>query len=172
MSLLPAWSRRTFLATGSATALGLALAPTARAAQDEFETLRLRWNDLSLGTGYDPATEPYASKLAGTGALAADFRSTMAPAAGSLWAGHTFDPPSGITWSYSRLWTMTQAYAQQGTGHTGDEGLLTDILRGLDHLSSTVYNPSTARYGNWWEWQIGSPRLLMDIVAVLRPHLG
>ncbi|RPK42572.1 Xanthan lyase precursor [Streptomyces sp. ADI92-24] len=172
MSLLPAWSRRAFLATGSATALGLALAPAARAAEDEFETLRLRWNDLSLGTGYDPATEPFASRLAGTGELAAGFRSAMAPAAGSLWPGHTFDPPSGITWSYSRLWTMTQAYAQQGTGHTGDAGLLADIVRGLDHLSATVYNPSTARYGNWWEWQIGSPRLLMDIVSVLRPHLG
>lgn len=172
MSLLPAWSRRAFLATGSATALGLALAPAARAAQDEFETLRLRWNDLSLGTGYDPAAEPYAAKLAETGELAAEFRSTMAPAAASLWAGHTFDPPAGITWSYSRLWTMTQAYAQQGTGHTGDEGLLADIVRGLDHLYATVYNPSTARYGNWWEWQIGSPRLLMDIVAVLHPHLG
>ncbi|MFD4777573.1 lyase, partial [Streptomyces sp. NPDC058427] len=172
---MPAWSRRTFLATGSATALGLALAvPAARAAQDEdeFETLRLRWNGLSLGTGYDPATEPYASRLAATGELAAGFRATMAPAADSLWAGHTFDPPDGITWSYNRLWTMTQAYAQQGTGRTGDTDLLDGIVQGLDHLSTTVYNPATTPYGNWWEWQIGSPRLLMDIVAALRPELG
>lgn len=174
MSLLPAWSRRAFLATGSATALGLALAPAARAggAEDEFETLRLRWNDLSLGTGYDPAAEPYASRLAGTGELAAEFGSTMTPAADSLWAGHTFDPPAGITWSYTRLWTMTQAYAQRGTGHTGDADLLDAVVQGLDHLSTTVYNPSTTPYGNWWEWQIGSPRLLMDIVAVLRGELG
>ena len=37
---------------------------------------------------------------------------------------------------------------------------LADVLRGLDHLDATVYNPATTRYGNWWEWQIGSPRLL------------
>ena len=66
---------------------------------------------------------------------------------------------------------MTQAYVQQGTGSTGDAALRTDILRGLDHLSATVYNPSTTRYGNWWEWQIGSPRLLMDIVAALHGDL-
>ncbi|UXI81008.1 polysaccharide lyase 8 family protein, partial [Streptomyces vinaceusdrappus] len=68
--------------------------------------------------------------------------------------------------------TMTQAYVQQGTGSTGDQALLAGILRGLDHLSATVYNPSTTRYGNWWEWQIGSPRLLMDITAALYDRLG
>jgi hyaluronate lyase len=96
----------------------------------------------------------------------------MAPAADSLWPGHPFDPPAGITRSYSRLWTMTQAYVQPSTGSTADPDLLADVLRGLDHLSATVYNPSTTRYGNWWEWQIGSPRLLMDITAALYDRLG
>ncbi|WP_138894015.1 polysaccharide lyase 8 family protein, partial [Streptomyces chryseus] len=56
-------------------------------------------------------------------------------------------------------------------GLTADAGLLADVLRGLDHLSARVYNPSTTRYGNWWEWQIGSPRLLMDIAAALHDRL-
>ncbi|MPY64191.1 polysaccharide lyase 8 family protein, partial [Streptomyces spongiae] len=141
------------------------------AADDEYDTLRHRWVDISLGTGYDPAAEPYATRLRETGELARAFRDTMAPTPTSLWPGQPFDPPSGITRSYGRLWTMTQAYLQQGTGLTGDEGLLTDVLRGLDHLSATVYNPSTTRYGNWWEWQIGSPRLLTDIVAALHDHV-
>nr|WP_173318072.1 polysaccharide lyase 8 family protein [Streptomyces fulvorobeus] len=168
-----AWSRRAFLATTSATALGATRAGPARAASgtDAYETLRARWVGLSLGTGFDPAAEPFASRLQETGRLAAGFRATMAPTATTLWPGHTFDPPSGITRSYSRLWTMTQAYLQPGTGLTADDTLLTDVVRGLDHLSTTVYNPSTARYGNWWEWQIGSPRLLMDIHAALHGEL-
>lgn len=172
MPLPSAWSRRTFLATTGASALALGFASPGRAAeQDEFEKLRLRWLEISLGTGYDPTAEPYASRLAETGRLAAAFRASMAPTDTSLWPGYPFNPPSGITQSYSRLWTLTQAYAQQGTGLTGDAGLLADILRGLDHLSAKIYNPSTTRYGNWWEWQIGSPRLLMDIVAVLHGRL-
>lgn len=173
MPLPPAWSRRTFLAVGSATGIGLALAAPARAAAaaDEFDTLRLRWVELSLGTGFDAGTEPYASRLKETGRLAADFRASMAPAGTSLWPDHPFDPPAGITQSYSRLWTMAQAYLQPGTGLTADAGILADIRTGLDHLSTTIYNPSTTRYGNWWEWQIGSPRLLMDIVAALHDEL-
>ncbi|MFE7171867.1 polysaccharide lyase 8 family protein [Streptomyces sp. NPDC057616] len=155
-----------------AAALVAAAAPAARAATaDPFDTLRRRWLDIALGTGYDPTAEPYASRLAGTGELARALRATMTPTPTSLWPGYPYDPPAGITQSYSRLWTMTQAYVQQGTGSTGDPALLADVLRGLDHLSATVYNPSTTRYGNWWEWQIGSPRLLMDIVAALHDHL-
>ncbi|MGW1496843.1 polysaccharide lyase 8 family protein [Streptomyces sp. NPDC002402] len=140
-------------------------------AGDEYETLRQRWLEISLGTGYDPTAEPYASRLAETGRLAAGFRTSMAPTDTSLWPGYPFNPSAGITQSYSRLWTMTQAYAQPGTGLTGDAGLLADIVRGLDHLAAKIYNPSTTRYGNWWDWQIGSPRLLMDTVTVLHDRL-
>ncbi|WP_431329937.1 polysaccharide lyase 8 family protein [Streptomyces sp. IPPR8] len=168
-------SRRAFLlATGLAAALTPALAAPAPAGvrADPYDTLRHRWLAIALGAGYDPAAEPYASRLADTGARARDHHATMDPTPTSLWPGHPFDPPAGITFAYGRLWTMTQAYVQQGTGSTGDQTLLAGILRGLDHLSATVYNPSTTRYGNWWEWQIGSPRLLMDITAALYDRLG
>ncbi|MFF3640672.1 polysaccharide lyase 8 family protein [Streptomyces sp. NPDC002564] len=170
-------TRRTFLAAtafGSAASLLPVLPSRASAGEggDEFDALRARWLEISLGTGYDPATEPYATRLKETGDLARTFRAAMAPAAASLWPDAPFDPPAGITLSYSRLWTMTQAYVCRGTGSTGDAGLLADVLRGLDHVGSTVYHASTTRYGNWWEWQIGSPRLLMDIVAALYDDLG
>ncbi|MFC8432809.1 polysaccharide lyase 8 family protein [Streptomyces sp. NPDC057253] len=155
----------------AAALLATAAPPVRAAAADPYDTLRRRWLDIALGTGYDPAAEPYAGRLAETGDLARGFRATMAPTPTSLWPDAPFDPPAGITQSYGRLWTMTQAHCRQGTGSTGDEGLLADVLRGLDHLSATVYNPSTTRYGNWWEWQIGSPRLLMDITAALHDHL-
>lgn len=164
------WSRRTVLGMLAASAFVLA-SPGPAMAGDEYETLRQRWLEISLGTGYDPTAEPYASRLAETGRLAAGFRTSMAPTDTSLWPGYPFNPSAGITQSYSRLWTMTQAYAQPGTGLTGDAGLLADIVRGLDHLAAKIYNPSTTRYGNWWDWQIGSPRLLMDTVTVLHDRL-
>ncbi|GAB2932229.1 polysaccharide lyase 8 family protein [Streptomyces heilongjiangensis] len=173
-------TRRSFLLSATLAATSThhpahaALSTTAEpepAEPDEFAALRRRWLTLALGAGYDPTAEPYASRLRETGELARGFRATMAPAPRSLWPDRPFDPPAGITRSYARLWTMTQAYVQPGTGSTGDAGLLADVVRGLDHLSTTVYHPSTTRYGNWWEWQIGSPRLLTDIVAALHDEL-
>ncbi|MFB7131306.1 polysaccharide lyase 8 family protein [Streptomyces sp. NPDC056237] len=172
----PVWPRRTLLTLSAATAVALSLPGSGTAATaaeaDEFDVLRRRWADIALGSGYDAAAEPFASRLTGTGTLARGFRTTMSPATGSLWPGIPYDPPSGITQSYGRLWTMTQAYTQPGTGSTGDAALLADIVRGYDHLAQTAYHASVTPYGNWWEWQIGSPRILMDITSVLYEQLG
>ncbi|GGS59901.1 polysaccharide lyase 8 family protein [Streptomyces griseoviridis] len=163
-------SRRALLLAAALTAVPAA---RARAADgDPYDALRRRWLDLALGTGYDPAAEPYAGRLAETGARARAHLAGMVPGPASLWPGHPFDPPAGITASYGRLWIMAQAYVQPGTGSTGDGTLLAGVLRGLDHLAATVYHPGTTRYGNWWEWQIGSPRLLTDVTAALHDHLG
>ncbi|MCX4635991.1 polysaccharide lyase 8 family protein [Streptomyces platensis] len=173
---LPVWSRRGFLAVSTAGALGLAAgpahaAPGPAAPADEFTALRRRWCELTLGTGFDPTAPPYAAALQETGALASTFQARMRPAAGSLWPDCRYDPPSGITQSYSRLHTMAQAYAQPGTGRTGDPALAEALVTGLGHLEATVYRTATTRYGNWWEWQIGSPRLLLDTLAILDERL-
>ncbi|MFI9205430.1 polysaccharide lyase 8 family protein [Streptomyces sp. NPDC053048] len=138
----------------------------------EFALLRQRWRGLVLGAGFDHTAEPYAAALRRTGELARAHRAGMRPAPASLWPDAPFDPPAGITRSYARLFTMAQAHAQPGTGLTGDAGLAADVLAGLDHLHERVYHPGTTRYGNWWEWQIGSPRLLLDILTLLYDAAG
>lgn len=168
------WSRRGFLALSTAGTLGLSspAGPAYAAPDDAYAVLRARWVDLTLGTGFDPAAAPYAAALRETGDLAEGFRTRMRPEARSLWPDCPYDPPSGITRSYGRLNTMAQAYAQPGTGHTGDPDLVAAVIAGLDHLSATVYNTDTTRYGNWWDWQIGTPRLLLDTLAIVDERLG
>ncbi|MDJ1132497.1 polysaccharide lyase 8 family protein [Streptomyces iconiensis] len=178
-----AWSRRAFLATTGASVVTATLAgapahgaqsgpgsgtgPGPGAAADDFAALRKRWLDLYLGTGYDPEAEPYAGRLKQLGTDAAALRDAMAPAAGSLFPDVPFDPSTGVTQSYDRLATMAMAHAQPGTGLTGDAALLEAVTTGLQHVHDRVYNPSTTRYGNWWDWQIGATRPLTDTLAVL-----
>lgn len=173
------WSRRFFLhLSGNAALLaGMssvgALAPTgtASAAGDEYDTLRLRWRGMVLGSGFDPAAEPFAGKLALLGTQAAEHRSTMAAVSGSLWPDLPLTISSSITGSYARLATMAQAYAQPGTGLTGGAALAAEIKTGLDHLYQQVYNPAKSQFGNWWDFQIGSPQILLDISVILHDQL-
>lgn len=169
-------SRRGFLyATGGlALVAGTVLANVGgRArAQDEYDTLRQRWRDHVLGTGFDPAAEPYASKLSKLGTDASTYWSSMAPAAGSLWPDLPYSAASSaITGSYNRLRTMAHAYAQPGTGLTGDTELLADVIVGLDHMYVEIYNESTTRFGNWWDWQIGSPQAMLESLAIVDESL-
>ncbi|GAA5018327.1 polysaccharide lyase 8 family protein [Streptomyces siamensis] len=186
------WSRRGFLAAGSGTALALGVHTTAGAspltspgitdtaeAADEFAALRAKWRTLILGEGFSPTAEPFRTRLADLGTTASQWRSAMAPAAGSLWPDLVYADPEpdtdqesygysgNMSTSYSRLNTLAQAYCRQGTGLTDDTGLRDDILTGLDHLHSEVYHANQTRYGNWYSWQIGAPQALLDICVLM-----
>ncbi|NLU71043.1 polysaccharide lyase 8 family protein [Streptomyces sp. HNM0574] len=171
------WSRRRFLGASAAALAAGAVGPgasqaRAHAAAPDWAGLRERWLRLLLGTGFDAGAEPYASRLARLGDRARQLRAAMDPRDGSLFPGHPFDPPSGITQSYVRLAVMAEAYRQPGTGVTGDKGLAEAAVTGLAHLHTRVYHPGTERYGNWWEWQIGSPLALLDTLTLLHGETG
>lgn len=188
------WSRRGMLAatgggvlaaaTLSAPVLAVAAPATASAtgaapAADEFASLRARWRVLLLGEGFSPTAEPFRSKLATLGSTARDHLATMAPAKGSLWPDNVYADPdpdtdtesyafsAQIQNSYVKLRTMAEAYAQPGTGLTGDAALRDAVLTGVDHLGGEVYNEKQAPYGNWYTWQIGAPQALLDICVML-----
>ncbi|MEV0319705.1 polysaccharide lyase 8 family protein [Streptomyces sp. NPDC050658] len=181
------WSRRSFLISTSTSALALTasgLLPSQEAAAaDAYEALRAKWRTLVLGEGFTPTAEPFKTRLAELGATARQLRTTMAPAEGSLWPDASYADPepdtdqesygysANMVTGYSRLNTMAQAYCQEGTGLTGDAGLKADILTGLDHLYTQVYNENQARFGNWYSWQIGAPQALLDVCVLMYEHL-
>ncbi|MEV8567812.1 polysaccharide lyase 8 family protein [Streptomyces sp. NPDC051322] len=191
--------RRVFLQLtgGTALAVGIAAgtAPPATATEPaigsstndavtgEFAALRTKWRDLMLGTGFSPTAEPFRTLLANLGTSAQEFLSTMAPAQGSLWPDAVWADPdpdtdaqsygfsANMNTGYTRLNTMAQAWAQPGTGLTGDATLLQAVLTGLDHINTQVFNENTKQYGNWWNFQIGAPQALMDTCVLLYDHL-
>jgi len=189
------WSRRGLLAaaasTGTAVALGVP-APSHAAPQaavgateaDEFTALRAKWRTLILGEGFSPTAEPFKSRLTELGTTAAQLRSAMAPASGSLWPDLVYADPEpdtdqesygysgNLNTSYNRLSTLAQAYCQQGTGLTGDATLRTAVLTGLDHLHAEVYHAGQTRYGNWYSWQIGAPQALLDVCVLMYDSLS
>jgi hyaluronate lyase len=176
-----AWSRRNFLrVSGSTAAISLVSTGSSLAfggrpawAADEYDTLRQRRVDMIVGTDYDPAAEPFASKLAQAGQVAADYRAAMAPTTGSLWPDLPIGSVSAnVTGSLARLGSMARAYAMPGTGLTGDTGVLADVLTGLDWVNANAYTSSAAIYENWWDWQIGSPQSLLDTMCLLYSSLS
>ncbi|MBS2550314.1 polysaccharide lyase 8 family protein [Catenulispora sp. NL8] len=68
--------------------------------------------------------------------------------------GHT-------TLSYARLRTLALA----GDGSTDT------IVDALRFLHENAYRPDAEETGNWWHWEIGTPRILLDICVLLRAHL-
>nr|BFE78533.1 hypothetical protein GCM10020093_011340 [Planobispora longispora] len=65
---------------------------------------------------------------------------------------------------------MARAYVLPGTGLTGDADLAGAVATGIDHYRR-VYAAGADPAGNWWNWQIGAPRQLLDAALLIGPHL-
>lgn len=170
------WSRRAFLAAagGGVVLFGNSAVPAAAGTVTSVhDAMRTVWQGLVLGAQFPATAEPFRSRLTALGTQAGQWRSSMAPATGSLWPDQVFTTdPEWLAQSYYRLRSMAEAYIRPGTGLTGDAGLRTAVLTGLDHLHAQAYNASQARYGNWWCWQIGAPQALLDICVLLYGELS
>ncbi|MEV4096720.1 polysaccharide lyase 8 family protein [Streptosporangium saharense] len=169
-------SRRAFLRLGGVAVAGtLVLAADGRLVRlrerpgdEDFAGLRRTWREVTAGAGFDPEAEPYRTRLARLGRKAARHRDSMAPTDGSLWPDQAF--PSFVT-TPARLRSMARAYALPGTGVTGDAGLAEAVAVGVDHYRRRVYARGAAQTGNWWHWQIGVPRALLDAAVLVGPRL-
>ncbi|MDA3926171.1 MAG: Ig-like domain-containing protein [Kiritimatiellae bacterium] len=141
---------------------------------DEFDDLRLKWKTMTTGSGYDTNDPDVQSRLISINNSANYYWSTLdtSSARTYLWDDAASTTISAhLTTSYSRLRSMTLAYATTGCSLEGNSTLLTNITSALDWMNLNRYNTVIAQYDNWWDWEIGVPRPLTDIAVLLYDQL-
>jgi hyaluronate lyase len=142
---------------------------------DEFDDLRLKWRDFTIGTGYDVADANVAARLASIANSANNNWSSMdkSPGRTFLWSDLASTTISiHINYSYQRLRSMALAYSTPGCSLYGNPTLLADTIGGLDWMHANRYNPTVSIYDNWYEFEIGSPIQLVDIAVLLYDQLS
>lgn len=74
--------------------------------------------------------------------------------------------------NYLRLLTMAGTYALETGELSGDEELKNAITTSLTRLNQHYYHHQvTSQPGNWWYWQIGSPKAINDILMLMKDAL-
>src|SRR5262245_21829970 len=160
----PFISRRLLLqagvAAGALTTIGL---PGRAVAADEFDVLRTRWAALNTGGAIDPADPAYENALANLTEQAQQLLDSLITDANrtALWADLPLSSTTGnFSISYTRLKTIALARATPGTTLTKDPAA--ELGAALDFLNARGYNETLPETGNWWFWEIGAPRALLD----------
>ena len=149
-------------------------AATVRA--DDFDTLRLAWRDyLTGGTNLNLADATIASRVSGAASSANSSWSSLIKTNGRpyLWSDAASTTVSAdITTCYNRLSAMAQGWAMVGSSLYGNTNLASDIVAALDWLYVNRYNETKAEYNNWWDWEIGVPMALNNVMVMMYPVLS
>jgi hyaluronate lyase len=142
---------------------------------DEYDSMLLKWRDtLTGGNTFNTLDSDIATRTSSIVTEAQTYWTNMNKNVGRtyLWSDlNSTTDPADITASYKRLKIMTQAAVIQGSSLLNHTTLTSDIIAGLDWLNANRYSTSIPKYGNWWDWNIGVPLLLNDIVVMLYANL-
>lgn len=145
-------------------------------APDEFDTLRERWRLLTTGgAGYNLADPEIANRVTAitNGAQIQWTNMDKSPTRTYLWSDAASPTISAhIETNFSRLRAMALAYATHGSSLEGNAALLADILGGLDWMHANRYSDTRNEYDNWYQWEIGAPLQLVDILVLLYDELS
>lgn len=176
-------SRRTLLAAGGATMSGVLTAGAARAAEPErapqsaevdFDGLLVRAETLLTGGAFAPSDPDFTAGVAALDGTAKGLWDTLDRSAGrtTLWTDLTpLTDPGNFGQSYTRLRTLATAWATPGTSLSDSTETADALISALRFTYDTAYHPSARESGNWWFWEIGAPRALMDACVLLRGRL-
>ena len=97
------------------------------------------------------------------------------PGAQNLWTGGISQgntDSAAITKAYTMIKDMATAYSTEGTSQYRNPALKDDIISALDWMHTYQYNESKKIVGNWWDWEIGTPQALMDILVLMYDDLS
>jgi hyaluronate lyase len=110
--------------------------------------------------------------LAALDQVAISYNATMNVASTQLWTDLPTGPGSTyFPLMYYRLRTIAVDYATPGSALSTVPGMLQRILTALDTLYYNQYNENTAEIGNWYQYEIGGPYWLLQIIVALGAQL-
>src|SRR5215472_12951822 len=142
---------------------------------DPLDTLRLKWRAILVPEHIDETIPEIREQLSVMEERARRTWKSMdsAPENDALWPElSSATSSSQITAGWNRLRSMALAWATPGQKLYGDPELLAAVRNGMSWMEQHRYNPRVQQeYANWWDWEIGCPLALDDLLVLLYDRL-
>ncbi len=149
--------------------------------ESDFQALRVRWAQEFLGDPSVSFDETLKQMVINTNNNAKNYWQTMQSAVNSngLWLDLTLDNQTeegkiklgaNIRTSYQRLLEMTKAFRLRDGELQNNASLLSSIIEGMTFLNQ-FYKEGGKEWGNWWHWELGTPRDIHNILILLFDQL-
>ncbi|WP_163920750.1 polysaccharide lyase 8 family protein [Photobacterium sp. Alg240-V54] len=148
----------------------------------EYQALRQRWATSFLGDATIPFDDTLKQTVITTNNAADRYWSSMLTDSTrtSLWSDVVLDLQTdagkkvlgaNIRASYQRLFDMAKAYHLRDGQLQNNAELLSAIIDGMAFLNQHYYKVGAQEWGNWWHWELGTPKDIHNILVLLYDQL-
>lgn len=145
------------------------------ASPSDTAAMRAAWQAYVSGGALDLSDPEISSKVTAIATAANNAQNAMVPAASRtncLWTDLcTWTASVTLTNNFARVQAMMLGYVTQGSSLYQNAALLAKIQDALQWLYTNKYNAGVAQYDNWYEWEIGVPKVLGSILITLYEQL-
>ncbi|HLS15334.1 MAG TPA: polysaccharide lyase 8 family protein [Beutenbergiaceae bacterium] len=145
--------------------------------EDEFELILQRYSELMAGPPDADTSHPQLQEaLAAMSGRTEELLTLIEPGPDR---DRVFDDLPLVDLDYTseiqstalQLSELAQSWAAPGSPYQHDEELGTVIIDGLRTLHDLQYHAGKEEFGNWYHWEIGAPRGILEAAALLRAEL-
>lgn len=173
--------RRTVLGIGAGlAAAGSAFSvfgPPAAHAQDEYELMRQRYAELLCGPSDADMSHPaIQDAVRARDAVMATHLGNITDQSDRVFSDLPLtdlaDDESAMVQSTSlQLSTMAKVWGTPTSEYHQDSDVAETIVTGLQKLCELQYHEGHREFGNWYHWEIGAPRGIVDTASIMGDHV-
>lgn len=141
-----------------------------------FDTVRERWEDISLANGrYDDEQEQMRLFLERLDAGVEQSLTQWVPQKANrqtIFQDINFSRSADLTTAYRRLEQMAQVYENPHSNYYHSREVLDIVRDGMQWMYTQHYNETKDIVGNWWDYEIGTPRAVVNTLIYLYPYFS
>ena len=142
---------------------------------DIYDQILQSWENASLGNENYQADNPYMQEFlskieSGVEESLAHWDNDVANRESIFDDVTDFTKSANIATTYRRLEQFAQVLDNKSSKYYQNYDLALKLKEGMEYLYKHVYNEQKEIVGNWWDYEIGTPRAVVDVLAYANPY--
>ncbi|MCJ0604787.1 polysaccharide lyase family 8 super-sandwich domain-containing protein [Enterococcus cecorum] len=137
---------------------------------DIYDQILQSWENVSLGNENYQADNPYMQEFlakieSGVEESLAHWDNDVANRESIFDDVTDFTKSANITKAFRRLEQFAQVLDNKSSKYYQNYDLAVKLKQGMEYLYKHVYNEQKEIVGNWWDYEIGTPRAVVDVLS-------
>lgn len=147
-----------------------------RSAKDQYSQLLEDWNDIIAGNRYFNPKDPYMSTF--NKELEDKVTENLKTISSKenrtyLWEKlANYETSSNLTATYRKLEEMAKQITNPHSSYYQDANVIRTVREAMEWLHKNVYNSSKNIVGNWWDYEIGTPRAINNTLSLMQEYFS